>query len=82
MTIIPLNLDRFKKIPLEDFLVNLQLTRYKEIPPHIPTLPCETLGLMPAKQAFNDSLQGSIAAHLRCGGVVNNQIKIGFLLSL
>ena len=25
------------------------------------------------KQAINDKLQGSVAAYLRCGGVVNNQ---------
>ena len=30
---------------------------------------------MSAKQALNDKLQGSVAAHLRCAGVVNNQIK-------
>ena len=27
-------------------------------------------------------LQGSVATYLRCGGVVNNQIKKGSLLSL
>ena len=37
---------------------------------------------MSAKQAHNDKLQGSVAAYLRCGGVVNNQIKKGLLLSL
>jgi len=37
---------------------------------------------MLAKQAINDKLQGSIAAFLRCGGVVNNQIKKSLLLSL
>jgi len=37
---------------------------------------------MSAKQAPNDKLQGSVAAYLRCGGVVNNQIKKGLLLSL
>ena len=37
---------------------------------------------MSAKQALNDKLQGSVAAHLKCGGVVNNQIKKGILLSL
>ena len=45
-------------------------------PPHlayVATLPCETL--MSAKQAINDKLQGSVAAYIRCGGVVNNQIK-------
>ena len=44
------------------------------------TLPCETLIL--AKQALNDKLQGSVAAYLRYGEVVNNQIKKGLLLSL
>jgi len=33
------------------------------------------------KQANNDKLQGSVATYLRCGGVFNNQIKKGLLLS-
>jgi len=33
--------------------------------------------LMSATQAINDKLQGSVATYLRCGGVVNNQIKKG-----
>jgi len=37
---------------------------------------------MPAEQAINDKLQGSVAAYLRCSRVVNNQIKKGLLLSL
>jgi len=37
---------------------------------------------MSAKQAINDKLQGSVATYLRCGGVVNNQIKKGILLNL
>ena len=37
---------------------------------------------MSAKQAINDKLQGSVATYLRCGGVVNNQIKKGLLLRL
>jgi len=37
---------------------------------------------MLAKQAINDKLQGSVAAHLRCGGVINNKIKKGLLLNL
>jgi len=52
------------------------------MPPHfayVATLPCETLML--AKQTTNDKLQGSVAAYLRCGGLVNNQIKKGLLLS-
>jgi len=54
-----------------------------KIPPHlahIAALACETL--MSAKQVINDKLQGDIATYLRCGGVVNNQIKKGLLLSL
>ena len=54
-----------------------------KIPPHlayVATLPCETL--MSAKQAINEKYQGSVAAYLRCGGVVNNQIKKGLLVSL
>jgi len=34
------------------------------------------------KQAINGKLQGSVATYLRCGGVVNNQIMKGLLLSL
>jgi len=37
---------------------------------------------MSAKNAINDKLQGNVAAYLRCGGVVNNQIEKGLLLSL
>ena len=37
---------------------------------------------MLGKQANNDKLRDSVATCLRCGGVVNNQIKIGLLLSL
>jgi len=37
---------------------------------------------MSAKQAISDKLQGSVATYLRCGGVVNNQIKKGLLLHL
>jgi len=37
------------------------------------TVPCETL--MSVKQAIDDQLQGSVAAYLRCDGIVNNQIK-------
>ena len=47
---------------------------------YVATLPCETL--MSAKQTINDKLLGSVAACLRCGAVVINQIKKGLLLSL
>jgi len=55
----------------------------KKVPPHlayVATPPCETL--MSAKQAINNKLQGIAATYLKCGGVVNNQIKKGLLLSL
>jgi len=35
-----------------------------------------------SKTSHNNKLQGSVATHFRCGGVVNNQIKKGLLLSL
>jgi len=47
---------------------------------YVATLPCETL--MSAKQTINDKLLGSVAACLRRGAVVINQIKKGLLLSL
>ena len=47
---------------------------------HVATLPRETL--MSAKQALNDKLQSSVATYLRCGEVVNNQIRKVLLLSL
>jgi len=58
---------------------------YLKILPHLAyvataTLPGKTL--MSAKQALNDKLKGSLAAYIRCDGVVNNQIKKGLLLSL
>ena len=37
--------------------------------------------LMSAEQTINDKLQGSVAAYLRCGGVVNNEIRKGSLLT-
>ena len=36
---------------------------------------------MSAQQALNDKLQGSVAAYLKFGWVVKNQIKKGLLLS-
>jgi len=37
---------------------------------------------MSAERAISDKSQGSVATYLRCGGVVNNQIKKGLLLSV
>ena len=52
-----------------------------------PTAPCiccyTTLwNIDVSKKAINDKLQGSVATCLRCGGLINNQIKKGLLLSL
>ena len=47
---------------------------------YIATLPCETL--ISAQQAINDKLQSSVDTYLMCGGVVNNQINQGLLLSV
>ena len=66
---------------LEDSLVNLLFNGHQ--PPHLPniaTLPCEIL--MSAKQALNAKSQNSVAAYLRCSGVVNNQLNKDLSLSL
>jgi len=68
-TIILSNLNRFKKIFTGKFFGKF-----------VATLPCETL--MSVKQAIKDKSRSSIAAFVRCGGVINNQIKKGLLLSL
>jgi len=81
MPIILLNLNRFIKNVTKKFLSKVAVKWIS--PPHlayVATLPRETL--MSAKQAINDKLQGSVATHLMCGGVVNNQIKKGLLLSV
>ena len=67
-----------KKISIANFAIE-QMSKISPHLAYVATLPCETL--MSAKQAINDKLQGSVATHLRCGGVVNNQIEKGLLLS-
>jgi len=74
MTIILSNLNRFKKlfslVFTGRFLGKIAVKWTLKIPPHleyVATLPCETL--MPAKQAINDKLQGSVPTYLRCGEV-------------
>jgi len=81
--IIVSNLNRFTKCFTERFFGKFAVNSLLKILPllaYVATLPCETL--MSEKQAINDKLQGSIATYLRCGGIVNNQIKKGLLLSL
>ena len=79
-TSIPSNLNRFKKTHWR-FLSKFEAKWIFKIPPHlayVATLPRETV--MSAKKAINDRLQG-IYIYLRCGGVLNNQITKGLLLS-
>jgi len=81
MTIILSILNRFKNFFIGRFPGKFAVQCILKIPPHlayVATLPCETL--MSAKQAINDKLQGSVDTYLRCGGVVNNQIKQSLLL--
>ena len=83
MTIILSNLDRFTKLFTGRFLGKYAVQRVLKISPHlayVATLPRETL--MSAKRALNDKLQGSVAAYLRCGEVVDNHVKKCLLLSL
>jgi len=84
ITTILSNLNRLQNFCIGRFLGKFAVKWTLKISPHlayVATLPCETL--MSAKQAINDKLQlGSVAMYLRCGGVVNNQIKKCLLLSL
>ena len=83
MTTILSILNWFKKLFTVGFFGKFAVKYVSKIPLHrayVATLPCETL--MSPKQAINDKLQGSVATYLRCGGVVNNQINEGLLLSL
>jgi len=83
MTIILSNLNRFTKFFTGRFLGKFAVKCILKIPLHlayVATLPCATL--MSAKQVINDKLQDSVATYLRCGGLINNQIKKGLLLSL
>jgi len=83
--IILSNLNRFIKIFTTRFLGKFAVKWILNFPPHlayVPTLGLPREKLMSAKQVINDKLQGSVAAYLRCRGVVNNQIKKNLLLSL
>ena len=66
----------------ERFLGKFAVKLLLKIPSHFlyaSTLPRETLT---SKQAIYDNLQSVIATYLSCGGVVNDPIKKGLLLSL
>ena len=81
MTIILSKLNRFKNFFFTGrFLGKFAVKWISKIPTHLATLSCETL--LSAKQAINDKFQGSVVTYLRCGGVLNNEIKKDLLLSL
>jgi len=83
MTIILSILNRFKNFFTGRFFGKFAVKRISKIPPrlaYVATLLCESL--MSAEQAINDKLQGSVATYLTYGGVVNNQIKKTFMLTL
>ena len=83
MTRILSNVNRFTIFLLWRFRGKFAVKCILKIPSHlayVATPLCETC--MSAKQAINDKLQGSVATYLRCGRVVNNQIKKGLLLSV
>jgi len=83
MTVILSNPNRFTNFFTGRFLCKFAVKWILKIPSHlayVATLPCETL--MSAKQAINDTLQGSVVTYLRNGRVVNDQIKTGLLMSV
>ena len=82
MTIILSILNRFKNFLLEDSLLNLQLNGHQKSHRTLHMLLHSLVKHLSAKQAINDNLQGSVATYLRRGGVYNNKIKKGLLVSL
>ena len=80
---VKINFNRFTFFFTGRFIGKFVVKWILKIPPHlayVTTLPYKTL--ISAKQKIRDKLQGSVATYLRYGGVLNNQIKKGLLLSL
>ena len=80
--IILSNLNRLKNVDGK-FLGKFVVKWILKVPPHlayVAALPCETL--TSAKQAINNKLRGRVGTYLRCGRVVNNQIRKRLLLRL
>ena len=76
------NINRFSTF--FHWLILLYICSKKHKNPITPCVCCHTTWriINIKKQATNDALPGSVATYLRCGGVVNNQIKKGLLLTL
>jgi len=90
MAVILLILNRFSHFFTVRFFNKFAGKYLLKTPPHlicVTALPCETLASENKRQSqtnavMNDILQGTVVTYLRCGGIVNNQIKINLLLSL
>ena len=82
VTIILSILNRFKNFLLEGSLLNLQLNGHQKSHRTLHMLLHSLVKHLSAKQTINDNLQGSVATYLRRGGVYNNKIKKGLLVSL
>jgi len=81
----------FKMFSLSDYISSKFAAMYLlNIPPHpvcVAALPCETLTSENERRSqtnavINDNLQSIVVTYLTCGGILNNQIKKGSLLSL
>jgi len=82
VAIILSDLNRFSKIfHWKILLLNLQQAVNNQT---TPCICCYTTlwNINVQKQTINNKFSGSVATYLRCGGVVNNWIKKGLLLSL
>ena len=81
MAIMLPNLNRFTIFVIGRFLGKFAVNRLLKILPliaYVATIPCETLN---KRLTINYNVY-SVATYLSCGGVVNNQIKKGLLISL
>jgi len=82
MAITLSNLDRFSFFFAGRFLGKFAVKWILKVPlllAYVATLPCETLTSENKRLAINYKV---VVIYLTCGGVVNNQIKKGLLLSL
>ena len=78
MTIILSNVNRFKKNFIETFLDTFAVKRLLKSHCTLHMLLHYLVKHQCQKTSDCDRLQGSVATYLRCGRVVNNQIKKGY----
>jgi len=82
VAIISSNHNRFSYFFTAGFFGKLAVSRLLKIRPLLACCHTALWNINVTKQAINDELQGSVATYVKCGGVVNNQIKKCLLLSL